>query len=92
MCRPGTGAVYLHELATIWRVFRDLLSQHIRITNDGGQDIVEVVSYTPSQLADRLHLLGLEELSLKLLAFGHVSDDTLVANNCSIFVPPHGCR
>ena len=49
-------------------VFVVLLQLHLGITHYGSEQIIEIVCYAACQLADRLHLLGLNDLFLKTLA------------------------
>src|SRR6185503_10441981 len=49
--------------------------EQLAVTENGGQQIVEVVRDSAGQLADRLHLLRLEELSFQPLLFGDVARD-----------------
>ena len=46
--------------------------QQVAEADDGGQQIVEIVGHAASQLAHRLHLLGLDELALQALLLGGV--------------------
>ena len=46
--------------------------EHLRIPEDRRQQIVEVVGDAAGQLADRLHLLGLEQLGFDIPVIGDV--------------------
>ena len=48
--------------------------QDVRVSYDGGQDVVEVVGHTSGELADRLHLLRAPQLPLERLALGDVEE------------------
>ena len=53
----------------------DRLEKHLGVTGDRRQEVVEVVGDPSGQATHRLHLLGLEELLLELLALGHVQEE-----------------
>src|SRR5262249_54493106 len=46
--------------------------EHVRMTADHRQQVVEIVSYSSRQLADRFHLLQLPDVILQTLALGDV--------------------
>ena len=50
-------------------VFRE---QQIRKADNGGQNIVEIMSHAARQLPDRLHLLALGKLGFQRLVLGSV--------------------
>ena len=52
------------------RIVRQALAQQIEIAHDSHQQIVEIVRDAAGELADGLHLLGLAQLLLRLLAGG----------------------
>ena len=52
------------------RVVREALAQQVEVAHDSHQQIVEVVRHAACELADGLHLLGLSQLLLCLLAGG----------------------
>jgi hypothetical protein len=52
-----------------------LLDELVEIADHDEQEIVEIMSEAPGQLADGLHLLGLPELPLHGPALGDVLDD-----------------
>ena len=52
------------------RIVRQALAQQIEIAHHGHQQIVEIVRDAAGELADGLHLLGLAQLLLRLLASG----------------------
>lgn len=49
--------------------------EDVAIADDDGQQIVEVMGDAAGELADRLHLLRLDQLFLRPLALGQVVDD-----------------
>ncbi len=49
--------------------------EEVAVAVDGGQEVVEVVGDAAGELADRLHLLGLDELGLEGLELGGVGED-----------------
>jgi len=74
------------------RVVRLLFhEENFGVTQNGLKQVVEVVGDASRKGADGLHFLSLEELPLKLLLFGNVPDDTLVAKYCAIFIQSHRC-
>ncbi len=47
-----------------------------QVADDGRQEIVEVVRDAAGEIADRIHLLRLQQLQLEAPPLGHVLDDT----------------
>ena len=55
--------------------FRRFGPRALDIASYHGEQIVEVVSYSAGELPERFHLLRLQELPLKPLAFAKITDD-----------------
>ena len=51
------------------------IQEHFKVTKDDHQQVVEFVRHAAGELAHRLHLMGLAQLSLDLLVFGYVALD-----------------
>jgi hypothetical protein len=66
---PGTGGQYFVEIPDSRRILRHLVPGHFGITENGAEDIVEIMGNAAGQGADGLHLLGLLQLGLELFAF-----------------------
>ena len=56
-------------------IVRDAAAAELRHADDHGEDIVEVVGDAASQLANRLHLLGMAQLLFQRDAIRHVAPD-----------------
>ncbi len=75
----GGGAVGvladLHQVAVL--LVGDVVAhqQQVAVAVDRGQEVVEVVGDAAGELADRLHLLALDELGLEGLELGGVGED-----------------
>ena len=52
-------------------VFANLCFRHFKMTDNRRQQVVEVMSDPPGQLADRFHLVGLPQLILSNSALHH---------------------
>jgi hypothetical protein len=62
---PGARFRDLHETLLDARLACELRAQQLRVSEDRGQDVVEVVRNAARQRADRLHLLRLPQLLLQ---------------------------
>ena len=62
------AAVDLLDRAAQARALRQLVEEHLAVTEDRGEHGVEIVGDAASEPSDRLHLLRLPELLLELLA------------------------
>ncbi len=75
----GGGAVGvladLHEVAVL--LVGDVVAheEQVAVAVDRGQEVVEVVGDAAGELADGLHLLGLDELGFQGLELGRVGED-----------------
>ncbi len=59
---------------------------HLRIAEDRGEDVVEVMGYAPGQSADRFHLLGLTQLFFQLDLVRIVDNETLDFGQVSVLL------
>src|SRR5215510_14030423 len=64
----------LAEVTPLTAARGQLLREQIGEPGDDREQVVEVVRDAAGKLADRLHLLGLSELSLELKSFGDVAN------------------
>ena len=55
-----------------------LVVQYVEVAQDGLQQVVEVMGDAPGKLADGLHLLGLPQGFLRLLALRHLRPDAFL--------------
>ena len=69
----GAADVFGKQLEVFPRL--ELVRQKLRIADDDGQQIVEVVGDAAGELAHGLHLLGLDQLLFGALAVGEVMND-----------------
>ena len=53
----------------------------------GGEQVVEIVRDAAGQLADRVHLAGLEQLLLEVLAVGHVEQGAGILGGIAVLRP-----
>ncbi len=63
-----------------------LFGKQLGVALDDGQQIVEVVRDAPSQLADRLHFLGLRQSLLRPPVLGGVDTDGADTDRLQVFV------
>ncbi len=60
------------------RVVLPGFQQDVEIADDDAKQIVEIMRHAAGEIADRLHLLRLDQSRLGLLAFGHLGFQRLV--------------
>src|SRR5579864_3881516 len=65
--------------------------REVAVHVDRGEDVVEVVRDSASELTYRLHFLGLTELLLEPVALAHVSADRLDADRLPILLDKTAC-
>ena len=96
--RPVRGPVDLQHVEPALVLVVDRPQQQLRVSDDGRQEVVEVVGDAAGELADGLHLLGLAELLLEDLLLADVShvDEEVeraarrVLHHRRVGVDPHG--
>ncbi|OFW47923.1 MAG: hypothetical protein A3J29_21025 [Acidobacteria bacterium RIFCSPLOWO2_12_FULL_67_14b] len=62
------------KAALVRKVDRSVEKQLLRVAQDHGQQVVEIVGHAPCQLADGIHLLRLPQLLFGLAVFGDIDD------------------
>ena len=74
VARSG-GLANLVEILPLAVLVLDNRRQQLGVAEDRGQEIVEVVGDAAGELADRIHLLRLDQLRFELPAFGDIDAD-----------------
>ena len=69
---------------------RHFFLEYAPVADDRGENIVEVVGHATGQLADRLHLLRLQQLLVELLVLGNVEQRCLQPDGRSAGVAEQG--
>ena len=67
------GAANLGDELAVGIVRVEAVERHLAETDDGGEQVVEVVGHAAGELAHRFHLLRLPELLLEALEVGDVA-------------------
>ena len=79
-----------YDLVEVLVLFdRQLLLGEAGEAEDHGEDVVEVMGHAAGEATHRVHLLGLEELALEVLALGDVDDRANHAARDASFVAGH---
>src|SRR5712692_80516 len=81
------GGEHFFEMALHPTALRDIIQGQFRITQDRGQNVIKVMGNPPCKGADRLHFLGLAELSLQTRTF---RDVTRHHEHCHLSPELHG--
>lgn len=68
------------------RVRLQMVRDHFQITDNDGQEVIEIVRHAAGQLADSLHLLGLAQHFLGMLCVGDIVADKPISDHRTVIV------